>query len=259
MYRVSEERSHGLRVHPKMKCASIAPGQQVKTVWWSEVNSNCRYRFLNFQTTTSCYNFATLRRVALIVRNNAGSALLSQRSREAFSGMRHAATDSATGFQREAAPFWLRRFQRQKLKCARNAVPGNNASQPVSIAKPSMMPSYDSLETGTGSSNSLRSTKQPTPPLLSCFSTLGPPTSASLLPNCSFLREAICARRRQSRLQVPGLTEVCLRACGSNRTGLRCRLNSGLYIFGLIGLFAGFHLFVAFARPFCRPSQLECA
>jgi hypothetical protein len=109
------------------------------------VNSNCRYRFLNFQTTTSCYNFATLRRVALIVRNNAGSALLSQRSREAFSGMRHTATDSATGFQREAAPFWLRRFQRQKLKRARNAVPGNNASQPVSIAKPSMMPSYDGL------------------------------------------------------------------------------------------------------------------
>jgi hypothetical protein len=24
--------------------------------WWSEVNSNCRYRFLNFQTTPSCYN-----------------------------------------------------------------------------------------------------------------------------------------------------------------------------------------------------------
>ena len=116
-----------------------------QAVWWSEVNSNCRYRFLNFQTTTSCYNFATLRRVDLIVRNNAGSALLSQRSREAFSGMRHTATDSATGFQREAAPFWLRRFQRQKLKRARNAVPGNNASQPVSIAKPSMMPSYDGL------------------------------------------------------------------------------------------------------------------
>jgi len=36
-------------------------------------------------------------------------------------------------------------------------VRGNNASQPVSIAKPSMMLSYDSLETGTGSSNSLRS------------------------------------------------------------------------------------------------------
>jgi hypothetical protein len=96
----------------------------------------------------------------LIVRNNAGSALLSQRSREAFSGMCHTATDSAAGFQREAAPFWLRRFQRQKLKRARNAVRGNNASQPVSIAKPSMMLSYDSLETGTGSSNSLRSTIQ---------------------------------------------------------------------------------------------------
>jgi hypothetical protein len=40
----------------------------------------------------------------------------------------------------------IRRFQRQKLKRARNAVRGNNASQPVSIAKPSMMPSYDSLE-----------------------------------------------------------------------------------------------------------------
>src|SRR5258708_1162692 len=86
--------------------------------------------------------------------------LLSQRSREAFSGMRHTATDSGAGFQREAAPFWLRRFQRQKLKRARNAVRGNNALQPVSIAKPSMMLSYDSLETGTGSSNSLRSTIQ---------------------------------------------------------------------------------------------------
>jgi hypothetical protein len=40
----------------------------------------------------------------------------------------------------------IRRFQRQKLKRARKAVRGNNASQPVSIAKPSMMPSYDSLE-----------------------------------------------------------------------------------------------------------------
>jgi hypothetical protein len=70
----------------------------------------------------------------------------------------HTATDSAAGFRREAAPFWLRRFQRQKLKRARNAVRGNNASQPVSIAKPSMMLSYDSLE--TGSSNSLRSTIQ---------------------------------------------------------------------------------------------------
>ena len=28
----------------------------VVTRWRSEVNSNCRYRFLNFQTTTSCYN-----------------------------------------------------------------------------------------------------------------------------------------------------------------------------------------------------------
>src|SRR5713101_3074397 len=74
--------------------------------------------------------------------------------------MRHSATDSAAGFQREAAPFWLRRFQRQKLKRARNAVRGNNASQPVSIAKPSMMLSSGSLETGTGSSNSLRSAKQ---------------------------------------------------------------------------------------------------
>ena len=88
------------------------------------------------------------------------SGLLSRRSREAFSGMRHTATDSAAGFQREAAPFWLRRFQRQKLKRARNAVRGNNASQPVSIAKPSMMLSYDSLETGTGSSNSLRSANE---------------------------------------------------------------------------------------------------
>jgi hypothetical protein len=77
-----------------------------------------------------------------------------------FSGMRHTATDSGAGFQREAAPFWLRRFQRQKLKRARNAVRGNNASQPVSIAKPSMMLSYDSLETGTGSSNSLRSANE---------------------------------------------------------------------------------------------------
>src|SRR5260370_42624245 len=85
--------------------------------------------------------------------------------REAFSGMRHTATDSAAGFQREAAPFWLRRFQRQKLKRARNAVRGNNASQPVSIAKPSMMLSYDSLETGTGSSNSLRSAIQSAFPL----------------------------------------------------------------------------------------------
>jgi len=25
-----------------------------RTVWWSEVNSNCRYRFLNCQTTASC-------------------------------------------------------------------------------------------------------------------------------------------------------------------------------------------------------------
>src|SRR6266851_884786 len=74
--------------------------------------------------------------------------------------MRHTATDSAAGFQREAAPFWLRRFQRQKLKRARNAVRCNNASQPVSIAKPSMMLSYDSLETGTGSSNSLRSASE---------------------------------------------------------------------------------------------------
>jgi hypothetical protein len=77
-----------------------------------------------------------------------------------FSGMRHTATDSEAGFQREAAPFWLRRFQRQKLKRARNAVRGNNASQPVSIAKPSMMLSYDSLETGTCGSNSLRSANE---------------------------------------------------------------------------------------------------
>src|SRR6266481_75821 len=89
-----------------------------------------------------------------------GKKLLSRRSREAFSGMRHTETDSAAGFQREAAPFWLRRFQRQRLKRARNAVRGNNASQPVLIAKPSMMLSYDSLETGTGSSNSLRSVKE---------------------------------------------------------------------------------------------------
>ena len=130
------------------------------TRWRSEVNSNRRYRFLNFQTTTSCYNLRR-RRVALIVRNtNVGSALLSQRSRESFSGMRHTATDSAAGFQREAAPFWLRRFQQQKLKGARNAERGINASQPVSIAKPSMMLSYDRLETGTGSSNSLRSTNE---------------------------------------------------------------------------------------------------
>jgi hypothetical protein len=78
--------------------------------------------------------------------------------REAFSGVRHTASDSAAGFRREAAPFWLRRFQRQKLKRARNAVRGNNASQPVSIAKPSMMLSYDSLE--TGSSNPLCSVTQ---------------------------------------------------------------------------------------------------
>ena len=41
-----------------------------------------------------------------------------------------------------------------------NAVRGNDASQSVSIPKPSMVLSDESLETGTGSSNSLRSTIQ---------------------------------------------------------------------------------------------------
>ena len=174
------------------------------------MNSNCRYRFLNFQTTTSCYNFATLRRVALIVRNNAGSALLSQRSREAFSGMRHTATDSATGFQREAAPFWLRRFQRQKLKRARNPVPGNNASQPVSIAKPSMMPSYDGLGKPVpavrihfGPPNSL--------PLRFCHASR---PSVHLQAHHCFPIVAFCARlfaRGGGKVDCrsPGLAEVC--------------------------------------------------
>ncbi len=34
----------------------VIPGECLKyeTAWRSEVNSNCRYRFLNFQTTASC-------------------------------------------------------------------------------------------------------------------------------------------------------------------------------------------------------------
>src|SRR5258708_4372985 len=48
----------------------------------------------------------------------------------------------------------------KKVKRARNAVRSNNAPQPASIAKPSMMLSYDSLETGTGSSNSLSSANE---------------------------------------------------------------------------------------------------
>src|SRR6267378_980380 len=73
-----------------------------------------------------------------------------------FSGMRHTATDSEAGFQREAAPFWLRRFQNKNQRII-NAVRGNDASQSVSIPKPSKVLSYESLETGTGSSNSPRS------------------------------------------------------------------------------------------------------
>src|SRR5260370_31471767 len=103
-----------------------------------------------------------LRRVALIVRNsNAGSALLSQRSREAFSSCACATPRLILqlGSKEEAAPFGLRRFQRQKPTHQKRGG-GNDASQSVSIAKPSMVLSYESLETSTGSSNSLRSTIQ---------------------------------------------------------------------------------------------------
>ena len=31
--------------------------ENLETGWWSELNSNYRYRFLNCQTTAPCYNF----------------------------------------------------------------------------------------------------------------------------------------------------------------------------------------------------------
>ncbi len=53
-----------LRVHASSQIARTRAdferfsemSENLETGWWSEVNSNCRYRFLNCQTTASCYN-----------------------------------------------------------------------------------------------------------------------------------------------------------------------------------------------------------
>src|SRR5258708_35740791 len=103
-----------------------------------------------------------LRRVALIVRNsNAGSALLSQRSREAFSACACATPRLILQLgSKERQPHLGSAASNDKNQRIRNAVRGNDASQSVSVAKPSMVLPYESLETGPGSSNSLRSAKE---------------------------------------------------------------------------------------------------
>ena len=118
------------------------------------MNSNHRYRFSTVRrqrrviicdAETSCPHGPEL---------HSGLALLSRRSREAFSscGMSNTATDSAA----EGNPLWHRLLQRQTYSASqmRSGV-GVSISQ-----KLNMMLSSGSLETGTGSSNSLRSATQ---------------------------------------------------------------------------------------------------
>jgi hypothetical protein len=68
-------------------------------------------------------------------KTNAGSALLSPRSREDSSVCDTPRPVLQLVPKRGAGPFWLRRSRRQKLKRTRNAARCNNASKPVSIAK----------------------------------------------------------------------------------------------------------------------------
>ncbi len=63
-------------------------------------------------------------------------------------------------------------------------------------------------------------------------------------------------RRSNSSNAADGDDEPPLGCCRWGRGNLR---RSRLYVFGLIGLFAGFYLFVAFARSFFRSSRLEYA
>ena len=53
-----------------------------------------------------------------------------------------------------------------------------------------------------------------------------------------------------------GKKEPPLRCC---RWGRGKHRHFCFYVFGLIGLFARFYLFVAFARSFCRRNRLEDA
>src|SRR5579864_6228379 len=61
---------------------------------------------------------------------------------------------------KERQPHFGSAASNDKNQRIRNAVRGNDASQSVSIPKPGMVLSYESLETGTGSSNSLRSANE---------------------------------------------------------------------------------------------------
>ena len=92
------------------------------TRWRSEVNSNCRYRFLSVRrqrrviicdAETSCPHGSEL---------HSGLALLSLCSREAFSscGMSNTATDSAA----EGNPLWHRSLQRQTYSASQKCGPG---------------------------------------------------------------------------------------------------------------------------------------
>jgi len=88
-------------------CWSLKP----ETEWRSGVNSNCRYRFLNCQTKVVLY-FATLRRVALMVRNSLPVCGYRRgRSRRAFSSCDM--SNTATAPTTDGNPVWHRSFQRQ--------------------------------------------------------------------------------------------------------------------------------------------------